>query len=117
MNYFINKIKHIRSELGHFSKYRPHIDFSKSEVLAEFDTTSKKEILEIVGKSKSKSGKDDPIPSELVKRYIYIYILSPLIIKMVNKLLNRLNFLNSGKKSTITPLHKKVGTDTNFTNY
>ena len=50
MNYFINKIKHIRSELGHFSKYKPHIDFSKGEVLEEFDTISTKELREIIGK-------------------------------------------------------------------
>ena len=31
MNYFINKIKGIRSELGHFSKYKPHIDFSEGK--------------------------------------------------------------------------------------
>ena len=50
MNYFINKIKCIRSELGHFGKYKPHIDFSKGEVLEEIDTVSEKEIQEIVGK-------------------------------------------------------------------
>ena len=38
MNYFINKIKCMRSKLGHFSKYKPHIDHSKGEVLEEFDT-------------------------------------------------------------------------------
>ena len=83
MNYLINKIKHIRSELGHFSKYKPHIDFSKGEVLEEFDTICKMEIQEIVGKLKSTSCKDDPIPSELFKRYIYL--LLPLIIKIVNE--------------------------------
>ena len=81
MNNFINKIKFIRSQLGHFSKYKPHFDFSKGEVLEEFDTISENEIQEIVGKSKTTSCKDNPIPSELVKRYIYI--LSPLIVKIV----------------------------------
>ena len=76
MNYFINKIKCIRSELGHFSKYKPHINFSEGEVLEEFDTISEKEIQEIVGKLKSTSCKDDPIPSELVKRYIYIHTIT-----------------------------------------
>ena len=90
MNYFINKIKCIRSELGHFSRHKPHVNFSKGEVLEEFDTVDEKEILEIVGKSKATSCKDDPIPSELVKRYIHI--LSPLIIKILNESLNETKF-------------------------
>ena len=44
MNYLINKIKCIRGELGHFSKYKSHIDFSKGEVLEEFDTIREKGI-------------------------------------------------------------------------
>ena len=87
--------------------------------MEKFDTISKKEIQEIVGKSKSKSCKDDPIPSELIKRYIhiYIYILLLLIIKIVNELLKPAKFPKQWKRSTITPLQKKVGTDANFTNY
>ena len=115
MNYFINKIKHIRSELEHFSKCKPYIDFSKGEVLEEFDTISKKEMQEIVGKSKSASCKYDPIPSEVFKRYIYI--LSPLIIMIASESLKQAKFPKLWKRSTITPLQKKAGTDTNFTNY
>ena len=55
INYYINKMKCIRSELGHFSNYKPHIDFSKGEVLEGFDTISEKEIQEIVGKLKATS--------------------------------------------------------------
>ena len=114
MNYFINKIKHIRGKLGHFSKYKPNIHFSEGEVLEEFDTISEKEIQEIVGKLKATSRKDDPIPSELVKTYVNI--LSPLIIKIVNEPLKQAKFPKQWKRSTNTPLQKKVGTNTYFTN-
>ena len=40
-----------------------------------------------------------------------------MIIKIVYELLKQAKIPKQWKRSTITPLQKKVGTDTNFTNY
>ena len=40
-----------------------------------------------------------------------------MIIKIVNESLKQAQFPKQWKRSTITPLQKKVGTDTNFKNY
>ena len=82
------------------------MNFSEGEDLEEFDTMSKKEMQEIVGEPESTSCKDDPIPSEIVKRDIYI--LLPLIIKLVNESLKQAEFPKQWKRSTITPCRRRL---------
>ena len=65
--------------------------------------------------SKPTTSGSDPIPSTVVKHHLNI--LLPIITRIINWSLRTGSFHKVWKRSIITPLQKKVGQDTEYTNY
>ena len=115
MNFFKLKILTIRDHLANFPLCDPTADFSKDQKLSEFTEVTVEEVKGLVRKSKATSCALDPIPSSIVKKHINV--LAPLITRIINCSMSQACFPSQWKITTITPLHKKVGSNVELSNY
>ena len=110
----MDKIKKINVNLENYELFTPPSNClnHKLEVFNEICT---EEVKKIIMESKPTTCGSDPIPSTVVKHHLNI--LLPIITRIINWSLRTGSFHKVWKRSIITPLQKKVGQDTEYTNY
>ena len=114
LNYFMDKIKKINENLENYELFTPPSN-SSNHKLEEFREISADEVKRIIMESKPTTCGSDPIPSTVVKHHLDILV--PILTRLINWSLRTGSFHKTWKKSIITPLQKKVGQDTGYTNY
>ena len=108
----MDKIKKINVNLENYELFTPPSNYlnHKLEVFNKISTEVKKTIME----SKPTCGYDS-IPSTVFKHHLNI--LLPIVTRIINWSLRTGSFHKVWKRSIIIPLQKKVGQDTEYTNY
>ena len=104
-DFFIAKIQAIRDDLEHHDKFKPNIRSTKS--FMEFRLYNEDEIQDKVFNMKNKSCEIDPIPTDLLRKYIDH--LSPVLTKLVNVSLQSGVFSQKWKVAIVKPPLKKLG--------
>lgn len=115
-NYFLNKIKTIRSNISTVNSrdnsnslaLAADIPFD-GEALTQLTLTTEEEVRKIITNSPSKSCELDPLPTSLLKQCLEA--LLPLITSIMNKSLTESKVPLWFKKANIKPLLKKSGLD------
>ena len=110
----MDKIKKINVNLEHYELFTPPSNCLNHK-LEVFNEISIEEVKKIIMESKPTTCGSDPIPSTVVKHHLNI--LLPIITRIINWSLRTGSFHKVWKRLIITPLHKKVGQDTDYTNY
>ena len=111
---FMDKIKKTNVNLENYELFTPP-SYCLNHKLEVFNEISTEEVKKIIMESKPTTCGSDPIPSTVVKHHLNI--LLPIITRIVNWSLRTGSFHKVWKRSIITPLQKKVGQDTEYTNY
>ena len=114
LNHFMDKINKINENLENYELFSPSPNISNHK-LEDFSEISAEEVKKIIMESKPTTCGSDPIPSTVVKHHLNI--LLPILTRLINWSLKTGSFHKTWKKSIITPLQKKVGQDTEYTNY
>jgi hypothetical protein len=114
-DFFVTKVEKIRRDIQ--SKGTPSFECTSSATvpLEMFSELTTNDVIKMVKDVKNKQCRLDPIPTKILKQNITI--LAPTIRKMVNLSLLSGCFAEKWKEAIVTPLQKKVGSDTSFSNY
>ena len=113
-NFFMNKIQKINDALKDYNMHSPEHKRVKQE-LTEFKPIDSMGLRKITLGSKPTTCQTDLIPSAFIKENLYM--LLPVLLKIVNHSITMGSFNKLWKLSTIVPLQKKVGSDTSLANY
>ena len=112
--FFMNKIQKRNDALKDHNMHSPEHKRVKQE-LTEFKPIDSIGLRKIILGSKPTTCRTDPIPSAFIKENLDM--LLPVLLRIVNHSITMGSFNKLWKVSTIVPLQKKVGSDTNLTNY
>ena len=80
-----------------------------------FSQVSEQEVSKLVTSAKTKSCELDPVPTNLVQQCSVV--LSPILVDIINSSLKEGVFPAFWKRALVTPILKKKGLDTTFSNY
>ena len=114
LQFFMDKMKMIKVNFENYELFTPpsnHLNH-KLEVFNEIPT---EEVKKIIMESKPTTCGSDPIPSTVVKHHLNT--LLPIITRIINWSLRTGSFHKVWKRLIIIPLQKKVGQDTEYSNY
>ena len=111
--YFDTKIEKIRSDFDHENTYVPRR--TERHKLQCFNVLTDEEVRKIVKEAKPTNCDLNRIPAGFIREHIDV--LLPVIKKIINLSLSRGEFIDEWKKSIVTPLQKKQGSNVEFTNY
>ena len=92
--YFISKIDKIRDLFTDVPSYNPDVNESIPQ-FANFEVLTEPQIEKLVASLKTKSCELNPIPTKLLKMMLPLCL--PLLTKIINFSLTRVNFANNGR--------------------
>lgn len=107
-DFFIDKIKKIRSDLGH--EFAPHFQEFSGTLLSDFRPSNKIEILSIINETVIKTSPDDILPASIIKENLDVFV--PIVVKIVNASLKN-GSMEGLKSADIIPLLKGTTLDPN----
>ena len=117
--FFIQKIEAVGSNLNNMVQGPPALPDDYAQVspppLSKFSLITEEKVHKLINSSTNKSCTLDPMPTSLVKDCIYV--LLPIITKMINLSLESGLFTDDWKCALVPPLLKKPGLDLLFKNY
>ena len=120
--FFIQKIEIIdqsQTNLDNMAQGLPALPDDYAQVspppLSKFSLITEEKVHKLINSSKNKSCTLDPMPTSLV--IDCIYVLLPIITKMINLSLESGLFTDDWKCALVLPLLKKPGLDLQFKNY
>ena len=112
-DYFMEKIKKIRSHLDDHPKYEPSND--NITPLLSLTPMTEDEVFSTINALKTKTCETDPIPTDLFKKIVPLII--DIVTKLINKSLMEEAFSKHWKTAIICLLLKKPGTELIASNY
>ena len=117
--FFIQKIEAVGSTLNNMVQGPPALPDDYAQVspppLSKFSLITEEKVHKLINSSTNKSCTLDPMPTSLV--IDCIYVLLPIITKMINLSLESGLFTDDWKCALVPPLLKKPGLDLLFKNY
>ena len=116
-DFFVSKINNIRQEIKSKNSFTPETDDTISDIhspLTEFESTNPEEVRKLIMESPCKSGPSDPIPTEIIKNCLEIFI--PVITVVINLSLSSGEMPDDLKEAVLTPLIKKICLDPEILN-
>ena len=120
-DFFINKVANIRSNLDQLdlpesvSDSHTENTCTVSTSFCVFRQITLEEVSKVITSAKTKSCQLDPVPARLVQQCSHE--LSPTLVNIINGSLKEGVFPTLWKRALITPILKKKGLDTSFSNY
>lgn len=112
--FFAEKIVQIRSSFSPSCSVAPCTVPSDVPLFDHFDPVTFNEAVNIISQMKPKTSSSDPIPTWLVKRFVFL--LAPFFCTVTNLSLSTGIFPDSAKRAIITPILKKRSLDKNDLN-
>ena len=112
-DYFMERIKKIRSSLDGHPKYEPSND--NITPLLDLTLATEDEVISTINAMKTKTCETDPIPTDLFKRIVPL--ITETVTKLINKSLTEGAFSIHWKMAIICPLLKKLGLELITGNY
>ena len=112
-NYFMEKIRVIRSRLEKHPMYKPQE--TTNAFISKFETVSESEVAECIRSMASKSCELDAIPTRILKQVLNT-VIEP-ITRIVNVSLEEGIFASKWKTAIVHPILKKAGLDLILSNF